>query len=34
VEEGISRKSEGHDFIIDRQRERPAVARYISMAGG
>jgi cyclic pyranopterin phosphate synthase len=30
----IARKPKGHDFIIDRQHERPAVARHMSVTGG
>ncbi|MFL5037172.1 MAG: GTP 3',8-cyclase MoaA, partial [Microvirga sp.] len=33
IEEAISRKPKGHDFIIDR-RNRPAVARHMSVTGG
>jgi GTP 3',8-cyclase len=32
--EAISRKPKGHDFIIDRRRERPSVARHMSVTGG
>jgi GTP 3',8-cyclase len=32
--EAISRKPKGHDFIIDRDHNRPAVARYMSVTGG
>jgi GTP 3',8-cyclase len=34
VDEAISRKPKGHDFIIDREHNRPAVARHMSMTGG
>jgi len=34
IDEAIGRKPKGHDFIIDRQHERPAVARHMSMTGG
>lgn len=34
IDEAIGRKPEGHDFIIDRRRERPAVARHMSVTGG
>lgn len=34
IDEAISRKPEGHDFIIDRRREKPAVARHMSVTGG
>ncbi|GBD41673.1 GTP 3',8-cyclase [bacterium HR39] len=32
--EGISRKPKGHDFVIDRRRNRPAVRRHMSVTGG
>jgi cyclic pyranopterin phosphate synthase len=34
IDEAISRKPKGHDFIIDRDRQRPAVARHMSVTGG
>ncbi|MDB5523204.1 MAG: moaA [Rhizobium sp.] len=34
IDEAISRKPKGHDFIIDRQHNRPAVARHMSVTGG
>ena len=34
IQEGISRKPEGHDFIIDRSHTAPAVARHMSVTGG
>ena len=34
IEEAIGRKPKGHDFIIDRGRNRPAVARHMSVTGG
>ena len=34
IEEAISRKPKGHDFIIDRHHNRPAVARHMSLTGG
>jgi cyclic pyranopterin phosphate synthase len=34
IEEAISRKPKGHDFVIDRPRARPAVARHMSVTGG
>jgi GTP 3',8-cyclase len=34
IAEAISRKPKGHDFIIDRTRNRPALARHMSMTGG
>ncbi|WP_372618600.1 GTP 3',8-cyclase MoaA [Falsiroseomonas sp.] len=32
--EAISRKPKGHDFVIDRRRKAPAVARHMSVTGG
>jgi cyclic pyranopterin phosphate synthase len=32
--EAISRKPKGHDFVIDRRGQKPAVARHMSMTGG
>lgn len=34
IDEAISRKPKGHDFIIDRRGQRPALSRYMSMTGG
>jgi cyclic pyranopterin phosphate synthase len=34
IDEAISRKPEGHDFIIDRRHKKPAVARHMSLTGG
>jgi cyclic pyranopterin phosphate synthase len=34
IEEAISRKPKGHDFIIDRRHQRPAVARHMNVTGG
>jgi cyclic pyranopterin phosphate synthase len=34
IEEAISRKPKGHDFIIDRRQQRPAVSRHMSVTGG
>ena len=34
IREAISRKPKGHDFIIDRSRSAPAVARHMSVTGG
>jgi cyclic pyranopterin phosphate synthase len=34
IDEAISRKPKGHDFIIDRRHQRPALARHMSMTGG
>jgi cyclic pyranopterin phosphate synthase len=34
IDEAISRKPKGHDFVIDRRHKRPALARHMSMTGG
>jgi GTP 3',8-cyclase len=34
IAEAISRKPKGHDFIIDRRHNKPAVARHMSVTGG
>jgi GTP 3',8-cyclase len=34
IAEAISRKPKGHDFIIDRRHNRPAIARHMSVTGG
>jgi cyclic pyranopterin phosphate synthase len=34
IDEAIARKPKGHDFIIDRQHQRPALARHMSVTGG
>jgi GTP 3',8-cyclase len=34
IDEAITRKPKGHDFIIDRRHQRPALARHMSMTGG
>jgi cyclic pyranopterin phosphate synthase len=34
IEAAIARKPKGHDFIIDRRREAPAVGRHMSVTGG
>ncbi|PWW04497.1 cyclic pyranopterin monophosphate synthase subunit MoaA [Hoeflea marina] len=34
IDEAIGRKPKGHDFIIDRTSNRPAVARHMSVTGG
>jgi cyclic pyranopterin phosphate synthase len=34
IGEAIGRKPKGHDFIIDRRHNRPAVARHMSVTGG
>ncbi|MEM5472410.1 GTP 3',8-cyclase MoaA [Hoeflea sp. AS60] len=34
IDEAISRKPKGHDFIIDRTTKQPAVSRHMSVTGG
>jgi GTP 3',8-cyclase len=34
IEAAIARKPKGHDFVIDRRHDRPAVARHMSVTGG
>lgn len=34
IRDAIARKPKGHDFIIDRRHERPALARHMSVTGG
>ena len=34
IDNAIARKPKGHDFVIDRRRNRPAVARHMSVTGG
>ncbi len=34
IDEAISRKPKGHDFIIDRKRAKPSVGRHMSVTGG
>jgi cyclic pyranopterin phosphate synthase len=34
IDEAISRKPKGHDFVIDRTKRAPAVARHMSVTGG
>ncbi|MBX9907396.1 MAG: GTP 3',8-cyclase MoaA [Beijerinckiaceae bacterium] len=34
MDEAISRKPKGHDFVIDRRRATPAVGRHMSVTGG
>jgi GTP 3',8-cyclase len=34
IEEAISRKPKGHDFIIDRRHQRPSLARHMNVTGG
>jgi cyclic pyranopterin phosphate synthase len=34
IQSAIARKPKGHDFVIDRSRKAPAVARHMSVTGG
>ncbi|MFN3657948.1 MAG: GTP 3',8-cyclase MoaA [Pseudolabrys sp.] len=34
IDAAIARKPKGHDFVIDRRRQAPAVARHMSVTGG
>jgi cyclic pyranopterin phosphate synthase len=34
IDEAISRKPKGHDFVIDRRHQRPALSRHMSVTGG
>lgn len=34
IRDGIAQKPKGHDFVIDRRRNRPAVKRHMSVTGG
>ena len=34
IDEAISRKPKGHDFVIDREHRKPAVGRHMSVTGG
>jgi len=34
IQAAIARKPKGHDFIIDRRHDKPAVARHMSVTGG
>jgi cyclic pyranopterin phosphate synthase len=34
IDEAISRKPKGHDFVIDRTHRKPALARHMSVTGG
>jgi cyclic pyranopterin phosphate synthase len=34
IDEAIGRKPKGHDFIIDRRHQQPAVSRHMSVTGG
>jgi len=34
IDEAITRKPKGHDFVIDRRHQKPALDRHMSMTGG
>ncbi|HEX2943718.1 MAG TPA: GTP 3',8-cyclase MoaA, partial [Rhodopila sp.] len=34
IHAAIARKPKGHDFIIDRRHDKPAVSRHMSVTGG
>jgi cyclic pyranopterin phosphate synthase len=34
IDEAITRKPKGHDFVIDRLHRGPAVGRHMSVTGG
>ncbi|MGE0036559.1 MAG: GTP 3',8-cyclase MoaA [Xanthobacteraceae bacterium] len=34
IEDAIARKPKGHDFVIDRRHQRPALSRHMSVTGG
>jgi cyclic pyranopterin phosphate synthase len=34
IDEAITRKPKGHDFVIDRRHQRPALKRHMSVTGG
>ncbi len=34
IDEAITRKPKGHDFVIDRRQRRPGLARHMSVTGG
>jgi cyclic pyranopterin phosphate synthase len=34
IDEAITRKPKGHDFVIDRRHRRPSLARHMSVTGG
>jgi cyclic pyranopterin phosphate synthase len=34
IDEAITRKPKGHDFVIDRRSKRPALSRHMSVTGG
>jgi cyclic pyranopterin phosphate synthase len=34
IVDAIARKPKGHDFVIDRRHQRPALSRHMSVTGG
>lgn len=34
IHEAIARKPKGHDIVIDRRHNKPAVSRHMSVTGG
>jgi len=34
IDEAIMRKPKGHDFVIDRRHQKPALRRHMSTTGG
>ena len=34
IDQAIARKPQGHDFVIDRRHQRPALSRHMSVTGG
>ena len=34
IERAIARKPKGHDFVIDRRRQKPSIGRHMSVTGG
>ena len=34
IDDAIARKPKGHDFVIDRRHQKPALARHMSLTGG
>ena len=34
IDEAITRKPKGHDYILDRRHKRPALSRHMSVTGG
>jgi cyclic pyranopterin phosphate synthase len=34
IDEAIARKPKGHDFVIERRGQAPALARHMSVTGG